>query len=375
MNEHIVDFSKAEPHGTAGISQAAGTLNIQITRAIHDAIYNIRRPLITSYVSMPGRYRLPLRIDMRARIDSPHMLVMVGDGHVSFGSFWMDNRRIEDILAPSGKPRVFDNSLPMGEYADISILYTLNEMRITVDGEERFYSRRERYMRADDAGERGLEVAVTASKRVNLSIKYMRICELNDDFSAERPEDAPAKFPIDYAPGAHVEGKPTFESCTALLPEQVKGEIRASEALVKSLPNTKFRRTIEKHGNKITYVAPDAGLSYALYLSGALMYQSIQWYIVTGGKPEAWARKDNPLDVVLAELDKSSPDLAERIFWGLNECVGCYAQCLARSKYTFRGKSKVTCHGKILFNMTAEDFRDARDLLVAVDSLRGRGLI
>jgi len=61
-------------------------------------------------------------------------------------------------------------------------------------------------------------------------------------------------------------------------------------------------------------------------VSGVESSQNFGWYIVAGGKPETWHRKADYMEETLAEIKRSDPQLAERIFYALNNCVACYGQ-------------------------------------------------
>ena len=62
------------------------------------------------------------------------------------GTPWSDNRRMDDIVAPTRKTFHYHNCLNFNEFTDISISYDLKEMQIKIGGEERYYSQHERYM-------------------------------------------------------------------------------------------------------------------------------------------------------------------------------------------------------------------------------------
>ncbi len=365
MTRTNIEPSSLVPVGETACEVVDGILQATTTRAIHDVGYNIRRDLISSFLSAPGRYRLPMRIDMRISIDVPEMLLLVGDGHVSFGSPWMENRRIEDIAEPAGKPRLFDNAIRFGAFADISVFYGKRDMRIWIDGEERYASTRERYMRSD-ASESGFAIGFTCTKRADMKIRSLAVTEYGDDapdFNGTKPACAPRR------PDAQEARKPTFESCIEALPPVIRSEIERTEGFLKSLHSLKFKRAIEKHGNKITYVESQRGVSYALYLSGSVMHHSIQFYIVTNGSPENWHQKSNPMEKLLVAIGTNSPELADRIFANLNECIGCRAHCLAKTSYSYRSRTKLTCHGHVFFKMCPSDFQDVRDFFAHLNRL------
>jgi hypothetical protein len=345
---------------------SGSALEMSATRAIHDVGYNIRRDLIHSYMAVPGLFCLPMQIDLSFTLDSPEALLLVGNGHISFGSPWMENRRIEDIAQPTGKPRGYDNSLPLGKRVNIRVNYNLNAMQILIDGEVRYHSNKEPYWKSAYFAEqnaRGFTVAITATKRACLTLHALSIAQSVEPIPMAA-YDAPA--PPAAAPSTE---KPTFESCIRPLSDEVQAEIMRTVDTLKSLPHLKFKRVIEKHGNKITYVESKLGISYALYLSGKTMHHSFQWYLIANGAPETWHRKANLMEAVLDEIAKTNPALADRVFYNLNECIGCRGTCLARTPYAYQGKEKQTCHGHVFLKMTACDFADVRAFFMALNGI------
>ncbi|OPJ63785.1 hypothetical protein [Clostridium oryzae] len=89
-----------------------------------------------------------MRIDLTVKIDSPAFYLFLGNGHINFGTPWSDNRRIDDIIEPNHKNRFFHNHIPMNEFVDISVIYDFKAMQIFISGEERFYSKKEKYMKS-----------------------------------------------------------------------------------------------------------------------------------------------------------------------------------------------------------------------------------
>lgn len=59
-------------------------------------------------------------------------------------------------------------------------------------------------------------------------------------------------------------------------------------------------------------------------------------------------------------LAHTLPDFAERMFYSLEDCVGCYTNCLAKTGYRFGEKQKCVCHGKLKFKMSESGFEDVR---------------
>ena len=108
--------------------------------------------------------------------------------------------------------------------------------------------------------------------------------------------------------------KPTFNLILEELPPDFREEVIETDAFMKALRPLKMKRMIEKHGTKITYVASDFGVSYALRVSPGEYAQIINWYIVYNGKAETWHRKADDMEEALLEAAKSDPARAARIF-------------------------------------------------------------
>jgi hypothetical protein len=219
-----------------------------------------------------------------------------------------------------------------------------------------------------DRNEKGFEVKIACDKLVNLWIQSFSITEYKDTCGivpsgVELPEVIMKNEAI--APGE----KPTFEKCISLLPTCIQDEIIKINDDLKSRKPLNFKRQIEKNGNKITYVASNYGVSYAIYLSKDRFDHSLQWYIITNGKPETWHRKADRMEETLNWLADTSPDFAERMFYSFEDCVGCYTNCLAKTQYRFREKLKTVCHGKLKFRMSISGFEDVRTFIEAINNL------
>jgi len=155
--------------------------------------------------------------------------------------------------------------------------------------------------------------------------------------------------------------KPKFNDIMSNLTEEFRNEIIETDGFLKSLRPLKFKRTIDKYGNKITYVASDFGISYAFRVACDQYSHELNWYIVYNGKPETWHRRADYMEETFAEISKSEPQLSKRIFNTLSECRDCYGErCLAKTPYSFGGQKKLTCHGRVTLRVCREDFDDAR---------------
>ncbi|MEN6470206.1 MAG: hypothetical protein ABFC62_01940 [Clostridiaceae bacterium] len=377
MKEHRIGLSELMPCGKTETRLEDGMLEAWTTHSITSIAFNLYGDSYRKHIlSLPGRYRLPFRVDMTIRLDFPALLLLIGGGHISFATPWQDNRRIEDIVKPSGKPNqdggAFDNSLPFGELVDVSVTYNLDEMQIHVGGEERFYSRKQAYMKAKDIGEQnaeGFAIALTVSKLSTLCVKRIAVTEFDGRAPIVRGEYAESK-------PSSAEGerqKPTFESVLSALPRELRGEIMETDRFLISLRPLKFKRAVDKGGKKVSYVAPEFGVSYAIHASGAQSSHDLGFYIVCGGKVETWHRKADFMEEALAETAKTDPALAERIFYALNDCVGCYGgACLAKTPYAFEAEKRMTCHGRSRLRMCSDDLRDAREFFRHLNALTER---
>ena len=374
MNKHDICLSDLAARGRAATKPVDGALELWTTRSITSIAFNLYGDSYKRHVAeLPGEYRLPFRIDMNAKLDYPSFILLIGGGHISFSTPSKDNRKIEDILKPSGKPNqdhyfYNDNNLPLGEYTDISVIYNLNEMQIIIGGEERYFSQKQAYMKSKRPFEYDpdkLKIRLAVTKLSTLSIKSISVTEYDKQapivrgaFVESSRNDAQGERP-----------KPSFESAISGLTHDYQSEIRAMDKFLTSLRPMKFRRAVDKNGGKISYVASGYGFSYAINLSGAATSHNFGWYIVTNGKPETWGRKADNMEQALVETAKTDPALAERVFYALNDCVGCYGpRCLAKTLYAFNGQKRLTCHGRAMLRMRPGDFSDARGFINIINS-------
>ncbi len=353
-----------------------------VTKTINEALYittpkrlstkfENKNMSLDSYVYTPDTYRLPLRIDLSVKIDSPGLFLLLGNGHLNFGTPWSDNRRIDDIIEPNCKPRFFHNHIPMDEFVDISVIYGFTNMQILVNGEERYYSEKEKYMKSKllkEFNHNGFELKIACTKRTDMYIKALSITEYDELPAIVRTAiDLPKPWTSNEAIAAGQ--KPKFDSCISMLPSEIQDEIVSMDTFLRSLRPMKFKRQLEKYGNKITYLASEYGFSYAIYPSNDVMYHSLCWYIITNSKPEFWHRKADMMEMTLNKLAETSPEFAERMFINLNECIACISGCTVKTLYGFNGKKKLTCHGIMEFKMCVSDFKDVRIFINTVNRL------
>lgn len=372
MTVHTINLSHFIPKGQAVCKVENNLLQMTTNCAIPTQRFDCEHLSIASYIQLPEKFKLPLRIDITAKIDAPGLYVLFGKGHVNFGTLCFDNRRIDDIVSPARKPIYFHNDIPFNEFTELSLLYDLKEMQILINSEERYYSTGERYMKSREFPELnrdGFELKIACDKLSNLTIQSITVTEFTDTCEIVHSEAG--------LPAAHTKNeavtpgeKPTFEKCISRLPMNIQNEIIKMDEYLKSLKLFKFKRQIEKNGNKITYVASDDGFSYAIYLSNHLFDHSLQWYLITKGKPETWHRKDDRMEETLNRLMRKDPGFTQRMFFSLDDCVGCYKYCLARTRYQLANQKKAVCHGKLKFTMNPSGFADVRTFIEEVKALK-----
>ena len=109
INTYHANFSKVISIGQVIVATTKDTLTIKDTLFQNIRFYQKEEP-ISSYVQIPSTFKLPLQLDMTINMDSPAVYVLLGRGHLNFGSF-MDNRCIGDIVEPDTKTHSFYNQI------------------------------------------------------------------------------------------------------------------------------------------------------------------------------------------------------------------------------------------------------------------------
>ncbi len=366
MIEHDIDMILLKPQGQTYAGIRDGVLCLSSAK---ENPFSVCKGIRKYYVEAPGRYRLPLRIDISVKVDSPALFIMLGDGSLDFGN---RRGRVDDICGPhSGKSVFFNSRVPIDEFTDISLIYDLKEMQIIVNGEERYYSANEKYMRAKAfaaMNEEGFPLKISCDNRMDTHIRQMRVTEYDDSAGIIHLADIAeeTQIPTTMPPT----GKPTFESCIAELSAPLCGAVTEIDIWLRTLHPLKFKRQIDKNGEKITYVASEQGMSYQVHISGGVMNHIIWWYILTQGKPETWGRKADNMENTLNHIAKNDSHFANKLFNSLYKCIGGYGPgCRGKTIYTFDGRKVVACHGKLHFNMNLSEFDDVKRFIAAVNEI------
>ena len=330
------------------------------------------RPL-TSCITMPKRFCLPLKVCMMINMPQPGLHLMLGEGHLSFGT-QSDNRSISDIVEPDNKkPKHFDNRADLSKDIDITVLYGLKFMQIVIDGETRFFSKKEKYMRSSlfaNINEAGFELSLGTDKFAEVVIKQMTV----EEYDIE-PDVIPINNEIDKI-GPHFirRGvKADFEACIALLAPALQEEIIKTDQFLLSEKKLKIKRKIEgdQLGCKVTYTSSVHGFSYALRINEQLMKHYYWWYMLSNYKFEGkyMGRKNDLTNLTLKSVYDLSPEIADRLVNYYGKCNGCAQTCAVKTVYELNGKKFVSCHGQMHMNMNLQTFSDFRFMLNVVKNI------
>jgi hypothetical protein len=196
-----------------------------------------------TYIELPTKFKLPFRIDMTAKMDSPALILHIGDGYINLNTGGMDNRRMMSIIGGETKPNIhkFDNRVPLNEYFDISVIYGERFMQLIINGEERYFNKKDAYMKSpltDTDFNDGFGLKLTCYPRTEVSIKSLVVTEYVDE-----PEfEALPKKDYIYAPTLTKTEKPQLQDCIKDLSPELIDCIIDMDKHLKAL---KFRRLIE----------------------------------------------------------------------------------------------------------------------------------
>ena len=366
MIEHNISFDKFIPHGKV-------TVNIE-----NDELHMTGGVDRGSYIEIPQKYKLPFRIDMTAKMDSPALILKIGDGYIHLNTSGMDNRRMMSIIGGEKKPNIhkFDNHVSLNEYFNISVIYGKKSMQLIINGEERYFNQKDIYMKSpltDTDFKDGFGLKLFCYKRTEVYIKSLVVTEYADE---PEFESLPKRDFIYNTSITKVE-KPTLEDCIkGLSPELIDCIVDMDE----HLRALKFRRLIEGSypESRITYTKPKVTL-WKMSISSHLMTHwtmaMVGIYVDGSGKCE---EKFNTL--LLRKLEEYSPDLAEDIFLRMSQshycnkdyggdraCGGCGWQSFNITEY--KGTKKNNCAHFIQYKMIPADFDDVKKVLDVILSL------
>ena len=383
MTAHHICLESFIPQGKVSVSTDKDKLRMTTNTAINTLYLRNDNP-IKSYAYLSEKFKLPFRIDMTVKIDSPAMYLIIGKGHIGFATGGMDNRRITDILGKDSKPNthIFDNDIPVNVYVDISVTYGSESMWVIVNDELRCFSNKSPYIKAlkNDAVleelSEGLGFAIACDKRTQLSLKSLTITE----YEQEEPVAPAESFEKElHPPGLSISEKPTIEACIQGLTLDLQKEIlRTDEYLLKDMKKSlKFKRRIEGGYpcGRITYTSP-WGFRYKINISDAYVCHDINWISYNTKREQekygGYKKADYTVEA-LNKLAEDSPEFADEMFFRIKECVVCTggSPCPNKWMYEYNGKKKRGCGwgDGIQFKMFPSDFEDLRKVVDAISDV------
>jgi len=162
----------------------------------------------------------------------------------------------------------------------------------------------------------------------------------------------------------------SFEKVLAKIPKTLQKEVLEMDTYLKSLRPLKFKRSLDKNGVKINYVAADFGISYGINVSATDGFHQFGWYFINDRQTGTWYRKEDYMERTLAEIAKNNPEQAVRIFHALSICSNCHkdSSC-GKIPYSYAGEKRVTHYGRVLLSRKHNDFIDAREFFKTLNSL------
>jgi len=368
MKQHDIAMTDMRANGCVELAHDEALLRVKTHRQ-NTRFYAFEMP-IDAYIAAPKTYRLPLRVDIRVKLDAPSFYVMLGAGHVSFGPSFLDNRRIGDILSPDTKKvTAFDSALVMDVFHDISVIYDIKHMLVLVDGEERYFSQKEDYMKSPALRETGFELKLAGAKYNTLDIAAVTVTEYEEGelaalFVGRQPSDRRnICLSIDKKAAA------TLDECLSALPPALRGEMARMDAYLLQAKDLKMKRKLEgtSQACRISYVS-SWGFAYHVHIQDAHAEHFFWWYMVSNYtyNDRYMGRKNDFTEDTLKKVAETMPDVAARLFSYYDACVGCTPTCSVRTAYTYEGTTLQACHGKMVMNLNLPTLQDLCWMLEAI---------
>ncbi|MCL2512444.1 MAG: hypothetical protein FWF08_00965 [Oscillospiraceae bacterium] len=365
MITHQIPLESFTPHGKVSVNVENGVL--RMTGGADRGVY----------IGIPNKFKLPFRIDMAAKMDSPALILKIGEGYINLNTGGMDNRRMMSIVGGETKPNLhkFDNRAPLNEYFDISVIYGKKAMQLSINGEERYFSKKDIYMKSplmETDFKDGFGFKIACHKRTEVYIKSLTATEYKDE--PEFPV-LPKKDYI-YAPTLTKTDKPALGDCIKDLTPELKDCVIDMDKHLKAL---KFRRLIEGGypESRVTYTMPRVAL-WKMNISHNLMTHRtmamLGFYVNQAG---IHTEKFNTL--FLRRLEEYSPDFAGEIFFRMsqaNYCKTCGGnRCSNYNLTEYKGIKKNNCAHFVQFKMIPSDFDDVKKVIETIIDLSNGGML
>jgi hypothetical protein len=317
-----------------------------------------------NYAYITDKLKLPFRIDITLKTNSPAFKFRIGKGHILFGGSSYSRFGIshKDILSGTTDTVKYDcdNILPINEYVDLSVIYGNKKTWVEFNGQPCYYTGKAPYLKllaenaVPDVFKDGLDFAIVCGGDVELRIKSLMFSEYEDR------EAIPVE--IENLPELSA-----FEWYLKSLPHEVRDEaVKTDEYLMKDMKTSlKFKKSIDGDG-KLYYDSP-CGLQYSMQRYGIGESHFMFWN----------KERVSNLGTVLNKLAESSPEFADRLFAGISEhlggrggCKQCASiDCWSMKSIEYNGEIKRACKGAISFKWLQSEFEDVRKVIAAVNDV------
>jgi len=360
-----IDFSTCQTASNVIAEERSDGFHLSATKGVR--VHYLPSKPLSSCITMPKKFRLPLKICMTINMPQPGLHLILGEGHISFGTR-SDNRSRSDIVEPDNKkPMSFDNRTSLHSDTEITVIYGLKFMQVVIDGETRFFSKKEKYMRSGlfaGMNKAGFELRLGTDKFAEVVIKKMTV----EEYDVE-PDSVPINNEIGEARLFYIRRgiKAGFEECISLLAPALQEEIIKTDQFLLNEKELKIRRKIEgdQLGCKITYTSSVHGFSYSLRINEHLMDHSFWWYMLSNYKFENkfMGRKNDLTNPTLKRVYEQAPEIADRLVGYYGKCSGCSQSCAVKTVYELNDKKFASCHGQINMNMNLQTFSDFRFMI------------
>jgi len=314
------------------------------------------------HTNIPGKFKLPFRIDMTAKINCENpdkypgaeFRWRIGKGQIEWSQ---GHTRRTDILTGYNKlPNYeYDKDIPANEYVKLTVMYGSKIMWIAVNDEYCYYNNNLPYIKllqenaVPDGLKDGLGISIHNGKVTVLTVKSLTVTE----YEGDEPE-VPAEIsePLILTP---------FEwYVRSFSPEIQKEILLMDEFLLKDMKGSiKFSKAMDKYSS-VFYKTP-FGMQYRLNKGS----HEINWV----QKPN---RKDYTNDII-NKLADSFPELTDKLFSNLQKCDPHARECGRRTKIEYKGETKSTCASTIRFKLDPSEFSDVREVIMAAVEIMEAG--
>jgi len=319
------------------------------------------------HLTIPGKYRLPLCIDMKVSLQficanqvASQLRVYIGNENVYFNGAHVS---CDDFFAPIKTPcesnktanYVLYNSIPAKDYVDISLNFGSEMMWVSVDGEYCYTSNKFAYFELlqentmSDGFINGIDVALVVGTDTKLKMKSFKITEYEND---------EPKIPDEVL---NLPELSEFDLFVNGLPRIIHDDVfKLDEFLLNDMKSLKFRRTIDKT-NHLFYASP-CGFQYAIREFGVGENHETRW-VQSAKKPDLTNR-------VIQKLNETSPELAEKMFNKLQVCNPTHKPvCPQRTDVALNNETRFVCMSKIRHEMFPEEFEDVKQYISALSDV------